>query len=866
MKSETELGPLRATALICGLWALAVAQPLCDLMGRQPEFLVAHDLSGRQVVALALLLSCAVPLLLGAAVGLLGCLRPALRRGSTLAIAALLTAALTLQMLGRAPHLPGWLAVGMAAAIGVGGAVGLARSPAVLSLAMFLAPAAVVVPGVFLFSSPAHELLEVPATSTDAAPRAVPATSQVPGTAAPRPPVVLLILDELPLFSLLDGSHQIDADRFPGFARLARQATWFRGASTVGSNTTVAVPAILTGRRPTRALVPTAHDHPESFFRLFAPSHDLRVIETVTHLCPRGLCADLGLESDRERWRATLSDLEVVYLHLLLPADLRHHLPAVDQDWRDFSQHEPGGSGDVDDKGADPDGDPDPPPTRSDVPALFARFLATFSDHDRARPTAHVLHLVLPHIPWRYLPSGRRYRLPAGWVVPEGLAGEQWSAAEWPTVLGWQRHLAQAIYADHLLGRLLDELDQDGIYDRAVLAVVADHGASFIPGESRRAPSAANFPEILSVPLLVKLPGQHTGRIDDRNVETIDLLPTLAAASGLSIPWAIDGHDLFASDFPQRANKTLFHAGKGSLQGVHTYPADLLARDGQLRRRLGLFATGPAEHTLFRLGPHPELIGRDVAAQPAAPPAALSVVFDDPLTLSDVDLEADPLPALVSGRLEGPAARPDLALSLALGGVIRANTWSFAATDGSPRFAVLLPESALVDGASEVALMVQEGDAPALSATSNTAPAAYAWRDGNVIDSDGRPITWQRGELRAIARRSQDGLSGWVKPPPGRSPTRVLVFSAGELIASSALRPGKNQLGREPRERGGFPFTVALPPDQGDDAQLRVIVLFGDTAGRIGLADGRPAAGSLDHPRRREKRPRHPGPKPPGEP
>ena len=67
-----------------------------------------------------------------------------------------------------------------------------------------------------------------------------------------RPPVVVVILDEFPTDDLLLPNGQIDAERFPNFARLASMSTWFPNGYTAYDSTFKAVPAILDAKRPKR--------------------------------------------------------------------------------------------------------------------------------------------------------------------------------------------------------------------------------------------------------------------------------------------------------------------------------------------------------------------------------------------------------------------------------------------------------------------------------------------------------------------------------------------------------------------------------------------------------------------------------------
>ena len=87
---------------------------------------------------------------------------------------------------------------------------------------------------------------------------------------------------------------RVDARRYPTFASLARESTWYREPTTVAGRTTEAVPALLTGRRPREGDLPTATDHPGSLFTLLSRSHRLEVVEPITDVCPRDLCAEVA--------------------------------------------------------------------------------------------------------------------------------------------------------------------------------------------------------------------------------------------------------------------------------------------------------------------------------------------------------------------------------------------------------------------------------------------------------------------------------------------------------------------------------------------------------------------------------------------
>ena len=149
-----------------------------------------------------------------------------------------------------------------------------------------LGAAVLIVPVAFALQ-PGIRRLIVPTTS-----RSAPAD---PAAAGFRPvPIVLIVFDELPLVSLLDGDRNIDPVLYPNLSALARDGVWFRNATTVSDYTRWAVPAILTGRRARPDAVPTAADHPDTLFSFLSRTHRLEVIEAATGMCPRAVVCGSG--------------------------------------------------------------------------------------------------------------------------------------------------------------------------------------------------------------------------------------------------------------------------------------------------------------------------------------------------------------------------------------------------------------------------------------------------------------------------------------------------------------------------------------------------------------------------------------------
>ena len=86
-----------------------------------------------------------------------------------------------------------------------------------------------------------------------------------------------------------------------------------------------------------------------------------------------------------------------------------------------------------------------------------------------------------------------------------------------------QRHFLQTGFADHELQELWKHLKSEGMWDKSLIVVAADHGVAFPQARERRRLTRENAAEIAPVPLLIKAPGQKTGQdrrrlgVDDRH-------------------------------------------------------------------------------------------------------------------------------------------------------------------------------------------------------------------------------------------------------------------------------------------------------------------------------------------------------------
>lgn len=798
---------------LAALWTFAVAQPLLNLLGDNPEFFIARGSSRVDIVFFAVALTLLPPTVLFG-IELLFTRLNGMRRWVHLGFVAGLTALLALHAVKDVSA--GNPSLALAVLVGLLAAALYARTEVVRSFLSVLAPAPLVFVAIFLFISPVSELV----VGDDA-----DATAAASST---RTPIVMILFDELPLPSLLEAPGRIDAERFPHFARLARDSTWFPNTWTAAENTTYAIPALLTGDRPETDDLPTAAAHPRSVFTLFANSHRLNVWESITSICPSDLC-----ERERDgflgRMGSLTSDVAVVSGHQLLPSDLEDRLPSVSTTWSGFAEGD-GAAAANEQLSARAS-------RQQDRLAGIDRVLDRAEQND-ARPSLNVIHALLPHIPWQFLPSGRQYSEQD--LLPGFVDGCCWAKDHWLPAQAYERHLLQLRYTDAVLGDIVARLRKAGLYDRAAIVVAADHGVSFQPGESRRGVSSRNAGEILPVPFLLRTPGQRKSRVVRSHLQTIDVLPTLADAVSARVPWDLDGRSGLDGTF----SRTRIEVQRDEGEPVAFSPSELVhLRDEVVRRKGELFGTG--SDSLYAAGPHSDLLGsrpRQVGLVEAVTHVTASI--DQAPVLNDVDLKSRFLPAFITGTLEGELP-PDTDLAVAVNGTIRATGRPFDFA-GTRKFAAVVPEEAFRNGSNRVEVLAIDtsGGRTRLTPLSRAQGEGATYTlEGDLIESStGKRIEvvadWVNGNIdRSEVLGNTARFVGWAASVKARKPADViLVFADGRYVAStrpSIARPDVAQTFSTPEiAQAGWNALVPLEALGGsDDVELYAVV--GERASRM---------------------------------
>lgn len=654
---------------VVALTSFIVARPLLASLGRSPETFLSRGADWTDVIVFAgllVLLPAAVPVAVGALANVAG---PRARAAVHLVLVGGLVAVVAWQVGGqftRMHLLP--LGGAACAAVGAGAAVLRHRTEWLGRFLRYSSVAALVFLAQFLFASPTSAIV---LGGRHGGPDAEATAALKAALGDDAPPVVVLVFDGLPTGLLLDGQGRIDAELYPNLAELAGTSTWYRNHTTVAPMTLRAVPAILAGQVREQTVAPVTGRYPENLFTMLGGVYDIHASEPITGLCPVSMCSgppgsplnELAADA-RGLW-----DLQIRGL-----PHVEHWIPGAFDD------------------------------RRGQLDAWI-----TAQDFGRGdRPDAFIVHSLLPHDPWRYLPDGSTY---AAMPSPLGLFADHWGTAG--AAVGRQRHVLQLQATDALVGRIMDEMRAAGTFDDALFVVTADHGYAFVPESRMRGLAEDNFDQIMWVPLIVKGPGQEAGEVDDRNVQTVDILPTIADELGVDLPW--DDLDGVPAASAQRdpADKSAADWGWSTLRSDDGGPVQVDGEAGFARVLESEAVAGEGALALWdRTGQaHGELVGRHVDELDRGEARPEAVTVQELHRWDDVDPELLPLELMATAGLP-----VDVSVAVAVDGTVAAVVPPEPTAYGIAAVQAMLWPGALAAGHNEITMYVVDGppEAPVL--------------------------------------------------------------------------------------------------------------------------------------------------------
>jgi len=204
--------------------------------------------------------------------------------------------------------------------------------------------------------------------------------------------------------------------------------------------------------------------------------------------------------------------------------------------------------------------------------AAFAGFLA---EADRDRPFFAFLNYIDAHLPAAPPEPFLSRFLSPDVDIDEALrvGRERWSdyylgksASARELAILSDLYDGEIAYLSFRIGELLDALQRDGRFNETLIVVTSDHG-EHLGDHGHLGHQFTLYNATVRVPLILKLPGvAHSGRVEDRPGQLLDLYPTVLNAIGVDFDAArIQGIDLLSGE------------GRSEIFAEYYYPAQAVA-------------------------------------------------------------------------------------------------------------------------------------------------------------------------------------------------------------------------------------------------------------------------------------------------
>lgn len=179
-------------------------------------------------------------------------------------------------------------------------------------------------------------------------------------------------------------------------------------------------------------------------------------------------------------------------------------------------------------------------------PDLTCDYVVDFIDKHKDEPFFVYYPMILTHCPFVPTPDS-----------------EDWEEKRSPTYNGDPAYYSDMLlYADKLIGRILDELERAGVADNTLVIFTGDNGTeqtvtSKFRGEPYKGGKGLTIDAGTHVPLIVRHPQGKSGVVNENLVDFTDMLPTICQAANIDISdqESLDGISFYSQLLGKRCEK-----------------------------------------------------------------------------------------------------------------------------------------------------------------------------------------------------------------------------------------------------------------------------------------------------------------------
>ena len=176
------------------------------------------------------------------------------------------------------------------------------------------------------------------------------------------------------------------------------------------------------------------------------------------------------------------------------------------------------------------------------------------------KPLFLAVGIYRPHVPWYTpkswfdkLPSAEQITMPeflAGDLDDVPAAGQKMARRHWQKWMvdndkwrGFVRgYIASVLFADAMVGRLIDALDKGPMAKNTIVVLWSDHGYHL--GHKEHWEKFALWKQTTQAPIIFAVPGMAKGKRTNRPASLLDIYPTLVDLSGGEIAKHLNGKSL----------------------------------------------------------------------------------------------------------------------------------------------------------------------------------------------------------------------------------------------------------------------------------------------------------------------------------